>query len=1030
MNLYPNSNKNFEKKAFENPPREYRGAPFWAWNTKLSKKRIKEQIEILKEMGMGGFHIHSRIGLDTEYLGEEFLEDVRYCAELAEKNGMRCFLYDEDKWPSGYGGGRVTVQRKFANQFLLFSPEKKPDGFMEQKTPKQITRLPVSGEGKLLARYQVVLENGRLQNYRMLRQDEPDSCADWYAYQVTSSPSPWFNNQPYVDTLNPKAIQKFLQVTYERYENAVGGLFGKEIPSIFTDEPQFAQKDNFSFAACEEELKIPWTEAMDEIFRKREDESLLEHLPELFWELESGVSRIRYLYHDLAAELFAESYSDQIGKWCVDHGIYLTGHVMEEETLGSQTRALGEAMRQYRGFAVPGIDILADRYEYTTAKQAQSIAHQMGREGVLSELYGVTNWDFDFRRHKRQGDWQAALGVTLRVHHLSWMSMKGEAKRDYPAPLDEHSPWYRKYHLIEDYFARINTVLTRGKPDVHIAVIHPVESYWLFYGPNEQTAKRRAQMEYNFQSLTRWLLFGLLDFDFLSERMLPDQYEKSDRPGLKVGEMCYEVVIVPPLETVRSSTLNILREFSRKGGKVFWLGEKPAYIDAVGKKENYSELDFGTLIPFSEFAVGEAMKSVRQVQMIRLKDGKAADSYLSNIRLEGDDKWIFLAPGKKSEKVSVPEKQDYRIIVPGYYSAELLHPDDGKIEEFPVVWVNRQTQMEISLWEDDSILLHLSKRKKNSLESKKGKYNLAGYLRETEKFFLEEENVLLLDRGEIWLGKEKFAEGEFLKGEDKLRRKLGYSLRTDAFPQPWLQKKNSQPSVVIRMHCTISSEENIKNVSLAAETSIFWKIQWNGKTCAIRKRKWMDAAYQVFGPLEVQKGKNDLWIELPFGEKTELEWMYLTGKFGVAVQGMSGILTSFPSQITYGSLISQKLPFYGGNITYRTFLRIEKRKHIALQIPDFAGALLEVQADEREKIPVYLSPYTADLGVLEPGTHEINITCYGNRFNQFGQLHNRNHQETYYGPKTWRTQGAAWSEEYQFGPAGILSAPVIWEKEE
>ena len=29
-------------------------------------------------------------------------------------------------------------------------------------------------------------------------------------------------------------------------------------------------------------------------------------------------------------------------------------------------------------------------------------------EGVLSELYGVTSWDCDFRIYKHQGDWQAA----------------------------------------------------------------------------------------------------------------------------------------------------------------------------------------------------------------------------------------------------------------------------------------------------------------------------------------------------------------------------------------------------------------------------------------------------------------------------------------------------------------------------------------------------------------------------------------------------------------------------------------------
>ena len=50
--------------------------------------------------------------------------------------------------------------------------------------------------------------------------------------------------------------------------------------------------------------------------------------------------------------------------------IMLTGHMMEEPTLTSQTNALGEAMRSYRSFQMPGIDMLCDWREYTAAKPA------------------------------------------------------------------------------------------------------------------------------------------------------------------------------------------------------------------------------------------------------------------------------------------------------------------------------------------------------------------------------------------------------------------------------------------------------------------------------------------------------------------------------------------------------------------------------------------------------------------------------------------------------------------------------------
>ena len=211
------------------------------------------------------------------------------------------------------------------------------------------------------------------------------------------------------------------------------------------------------------------------------------------------------------AQRFAEAFSDTLGEWCESHGIALTGHMMEEPTLQSQTAAISEAMRHYRGFQIPGIDMLCDSREYTTAKQAQSAVHQFGRNEMTSELYGVTNWDFDFRRHKLQGDWQAALGVTHRVHHLSWVSMEGGGKADYPASIFFQSPWYREYRLLEDHYAGSIPPCRAAGLQVRIGVIHPIESYWLWFGPKEQTADMRENWKRQFQEVTEWLLFGLLD---------------------------------------------------------------------------------------------------------------------------------------------------------------------------------------------------------------------------------------------------------------------------------------------------------------------------------------------------------------------------------------------------------------------------------------------------------------------------------------------------------------------------------------
>ncbi len=78
--------------SFANPGAIYRGAPFWAWNNKLDADQLKRQIDCFKEMGLGGFHMHPRTGLDTEYLSAEFMAMIRACRDHAEKTDMLAWL--------------------------------------------------------------------------------------------------------------------------------------------------------------------------------------------------------------------------------------------------------------------------------------------------------------------------------------------------------------------------------------------------------------------------------------------------------------------------------------------------------------------------------------------------------------------------------------------------------------------------------------------------------------------------------------------------------------------------------------------------------------------------------------------------------------------------------------------------------------------------------------------------------------------------------------------------------------------------
>ena len=394
----------------------------------MTPEKITMIVDVLKEMGMGGGHIHPRTGMNNPYMSEEFLELVKDTHKKFSDRQMLTWLYDEDRWPSGTGGGFVTKEEKYRARFLVFTPERLEGKKIDQLPPGdgQAVR---SDKRSLLARYQLCLEDGWLKGYRKLEAGEPAEAGfeEWFVYLEISGDNPWFNNQSYVNTLDKAAIDRFIEVTHENYKRELGEEFGKTIHAIFTDEPQFSHKTRLNYASDKMEVIIPYTDDLEETFMAAYGHSLLASLPELFWERkEEMVSRIRYEYHDHICERFASAFADTVGNWCKENHLMLTGHMMKEPTLKSQTAALGEAMRSYRSFRLPGVDMLSDRRELSTVKQAASAAHQYGCPGVLSELYGVTNWDFDFRGHKLQGDWQAALGVTVRVPHLTWTSMAGK----------------------------------------------------------------------------------------------------------------------------------------------------------------------------------------------------------------------------------------------------------------------------------------------------------------------------------------------------------------------------------------------------------------------------------------------------------------------------------------------------------------------------------------------------------------------------------------------------------------------------
>lgn len=1012
--LYPEANPD---RYFANPPAEYRAAPFWAWNCKLEQDVLDEMIDVFHEMGFGGFHIHSRIGLDTPYLGPEFLRLARNSNEHGKKSGMRTFLYDEDKWPSGYGAGFVTKDRTFRARYLLFAPCAYPDGPFDRHMVSS-SRITRNGDITYLRSFSVELDDcGNLLSYSETSREE----GNWHLHLVVTGDTPWFNNQSYVDVLNREAIRKFTEIAHEAYWKALGGEFGKSIPSIFSDEPQFFKEENLSSSFAEEGVGLPYSDSVGEVFASIYGKELMSAIPEIVWESD-GVNRARYSYHEALSKCFSESFSGTIHSWCENHGLMSTGHLMAEATLDSQARFVGDALRCYRYYHIPGIDMLADRHEYNTVKQAESSRRQWGGEGLMCEIYGVTNWDFDFRGHKSQGDWLAALGVTLRVPHLSWVSMAGEAKRDYPSPIDQHAAWYREYPVIENHFARLNLALTRGKPVTHVGVIHPIESYWCIMGPDDRTAMKRNAMDRHFDELTKWLLFGQIDFDFISEDQIPELYD-----GAKgFGKCSYDVILVPDMLTIRKTTLSMLGNYIQNGRAAF-VGRRPEAIDAAEPfSSNLIDLP---LIPFEEDEVLSFVNDVREVEIIG-SDCLRRNDLVYQMRDDGSCRYLFIAHGRARDRMEksnlrAAKSDTVRIRIRGEWECSLYDTFSGTIKPVDSAAAGGWTEIQYPLYEHDSLLFRMKEHKDfvRITSAQSSRIIDSSTILSPSSYSLDEDNVLLLDMADYYLDGELLGRNEeILRLDDRIREKLGYQRRNEAFPQPWLYPDDETKDHTVRLVFRFMSD-------IQAEACLAMEMQDSAITLngsiveADADGYYVDKAIRRWRIGSIREGENVLSVEFPFGRKTNIEWCYLLGRFGAVVSGRSSHIVGFPEHIGWGDLSRQSFAFYGGSISY-SFDYDGPEGEWTVTVPSYRGALIGVSVDDEPCGVIIGEPYKLSLGHRN-GLHRITLKLYGNRYNSFGQLHNTDPFEAYWGPKTWRTSGQNWSYSYQLKSFGILMEPVM-----
>ena len=577
-----------KKDNFHNPPREYGILPFWFLNGELDQKEMLYQLREFRDKGMPGIILHGRYDLETDYIGETYLDRIHFAVEEAEKLGLQTWIYDEMNWPSGTADKRVLKARPDLAQryiecinmtvrgpwftYLTGADSRYLD--FEKSTPVAAFAIRLDGH------QEVIDLTPNLSFTNVIPWEAP--AGNWRLLYIVEKIADY-----YIDAMNPEATAEFLKHGYDPYASAVDGKMSSQMLGFYTDEPAMHY-----YLSAQENPVVPWTKNMFRRFQERNGYNLRPRLPDLFFDIRPDSARVRYDFYNTLTEFYSEAFYKQIHEWCQKKNVLFTGHLLYEEGLRRLIRVEGNLFKHYPHLDVVGVDhlypIIGNRDrpdEHVAMKVGSSAAHQLGSPRLLCESFGGIFMDATMQRMKWIADWEYVLGVNLLNPHGFHYTLEGPRKRDWPPSMFYQYPWWQYYGEFSNYMSRLSHLLSGGKHIAKVAVLWPMNAMFASYTPQTRNAIG-DRIERDFNSLTDLLLRLHYDFDYLDEDVLAKA--ELDGNTIVVGDETHELLILPPMAHIKLSTLEMLEQFVAQGGKVLGMIFLPS--QAFTKNESVTEL--------------------------------------------------------------------------------------------------------------------------------------------------------------------------------------------------------------------------------------------------------------------------------------------------------------------------------------------------------------------------------------------------------------------------------------------------------
>lgn len=955
----------------KNPPKKYRPIPFWSWNEKLDTEETRKQIREMNDAGIGGYFMHARGGLQTEYLSDEWYDNVLAAVDEGRKLGMQSWGYDENGWPSGFGGGAVCdLGEKYQQKYLRCSETENAEN-----TPRTIANVELNGKNL------------------------------HFYYEV---------NPFYVDTMSKEVIAEFIRVTHEQYKEKLGKDFA-DMNGFFTDEPQISRKG------------FPWSFELEKAYKERHGEELAPLLPALFFDTD-GCKRVRYNYWALVRDLFAEAFMKQIDEWCQENGSALTGHMVIEEGFADQILSNGACMPHYEYLDIPGMDKLGRSIaDLQCEMQVVSVANQLGKKQVLSETFALCGWNVSFEDLRYIYEHQMVHGINYLCQHLEGYSLRGIRKRDYPASLFKHQPWWEDYKIFNDMVSRIGYIVAEGEVKSNVLVLHTIESGW--------TTMRDTVTDKSYTHLANggetnvWCDKLRAVMDVLEKNQI--QYHLGDdrilsRHGsvengkLVVGRQSYSAVIVPPAETLGKTALELLTSFKAQGGKVIFVEKVPEYVAGI-KDGGYAAIA-DKVVSCAELA--ENIPD--EVRLLNLSNG-GKDEYFINalVRGFGDTTAYYLYNRHNLKQAVTFTAKGKSAVLFDAVSGEILPIEYS--EENGTVCVSAELQPKSSVM----VFVYDDKRCAPLVKAEHKNIPLTTKLAGDWEIVSDEDNILTLDYCDVYFNGECAGKNVPISDVQEMALAFGKKVKTE---------------VVFKFNV---KEKAFSRLKLALETPEIFTIRVNGSTVENKViGKLHDNAFNLvdIAPF-VCEGKNEVSLTCDFVQSEqvyqmakdtvgfesvrnrlyydlEIEAVYIAGDFSVESEtpfeklenrGMrtNGGFNIVKKQktVSVGALAQQGYPFFAGKVTYRkaVTLTAEEAKNASIKFTALCSNVTEVKVNGKDAGKILWHPYEIPLaGIAVEGENVFEITVKGNLRNMLGPFHLGVGESTAVGPGSFFHCSPVW----------------------